>query len=278
MTFLDRFVDLIFMKGLYWILVHQHGIYTKSPDETEAELFHSGFDGSKCWYGRILKPFFNEDFLLYLSFNFLIVIPIQYDFTPKEVIKIPKRDNTENIDFESFENKILIMTWEKLSMLIMVKEKIQILDEENVKGISGREEKSSSMSLCNEKKFLMIFRVDSTHLLSSSLLIYDVSNPKLIKKSIMDISGINANKFLTMSLICLEHIQEKVYFTGITGSHSNFTLFTFYYDKKENVIREDINYRKERCSDAPICKFVKKEAGEIVGISYKSKLLRIKFK
>lgn len=276
--FIDLFRDVTFMRGRFWIFMLDLGIYTKKIDDSEPELFSDRYAGDMCWDGRILKPFFNEKYLLYLRYTHLVIIPICKDLTSGQVrqISVPTpRENYE--DFASIEDKIFLLTSKKIIFLKMSKKKKislkSYLSGMEVEGVSGREERLCSLSICQKKRFIMIHKQDEEER-ASSLLVYQFVKNTLKKKSILDIFTLEKQYFYSMTF--LEYWQSKVYFAGFTHSFRDNTLVFYSYDMDANIIEEEESLGRLNI-DTRVRKFVKKDCGLFVGISSQSNLLTIKF-
>lgn len=261
------------MRGVFWIDVFREGIYTKNLDESQPKLFYDGYSEDYCHEGKNLKPFLDENFLLCSKNRKFLIIPIKDDLTFGQVRVILQRDSTCNEDFASFQDKILLMTWEKLSLFRMKnKKRIFLQNEIEVERINEKEGRPISLSICSRGRFIIIHRMGSNYKVSS-LMIYDMIN--LEKKKILDISELKVSPFRTMSF--LKYCGNRFYFSGITSSDFKNTLYTYYYDVEENAIEEEGSFRKVDVVEADIHKFVRKGDGLIVGISDTTRLLSINF-
>lgn len=130
------------MRGVFWMHVSCRGIYTKSIEESPAKFFYQNQNeyflnewDDDSWHGRVLKPFLNENFLLYLKMYSLTIIPIRDDLTPGPIKKIripkpknalPQRQKFEKIvNFTAFKNKFLLLVCNRLMMFKMkIKKKL----------------------------------------------------------------------------------------------------------------------------------------------------------
>lgn len=262
------------MRGLFWIHIYGHGIYTKNRDKSSPKLFYDGCKISNCWNGKALKPFLKETCLLFFSFTHLIIIPIKHDLTPGRVRVIGSVDVDDKKDFAVFQNKVLILTEKKILLIKVVKLKqIKLLSEIKVGGIRGREETSLSMSICNKGRYIMVHRIKTNK--ASSLLIYEILCNRLRIRNIFDIFKLDIFWFVSMNF--LKYCGNRIYFMGMSRKSRKKSLFVFYYDMDSHKMGEEERLRKENIEVEFIFKFVKKQDGEIVGISNKSELLSIKF-
>lgn len=208
----------------------------------------------------------------------LTLIPIKEDFTPGEA-KVIDLGAKENSDIEIFgEDKILVLTIDNHLSLIQVK----LDDDQNISyevnrmelvGIKGRNENSRRISLSDDGRYLALHR--SAEGYASSISIYEIEDGDNFEwRATLDLQDLNLKYFWNFKFV--ERNSWSVAFMALPDTFGDNQLLIFRYDTMKRIIEEVGSMRKDLCIDR-VYKFVDNLDGELVGISQRSELLKVKY-
>lgn len=266
----DIFLDSIFFRDRYWVLVQGRGIYSKPAGKGKFTIFNLHSEGPTY---RAIKPFFLDRYII-LNHKPIKMVRVKKDYT-----------HGSSFDFLTERNKYYYYP-QSYSDLITIDDKILAVDEKNflfifrknkqmrktlLLDISQRKESVTAIEVCKENKFLFVITRDNTWNISR-VYVYRTSGVKMLS-----FCNLSIEKFkYVFALKCYGYFGKSIIFSALTKGLDSI-LLTFEYNIEENRLFEREDLRKDLAMDAP-GKLLDCHNGDLVAVSEDSKLLSFSYK
>lgn len=150
----------------------------------------------------------------------------------------------------------------------------EILDDIDVEGIEGREEKCSSMINDENKKFIITCQHEFPR--ASSISVYKISQEfKLEFKTVLDVLNLVEINFIGCFNL-IGNYKEGVVFSGLSHFGNNRPFLTFCYDSGKNSVKE-IEELRTPVNGETVYRLQKIEEGVLAGVGRDLKMIQVKY-